>query len=493
MSTLKQKTMNGMFWTVSERISLQAVQLVVSIIIARVLEPSEFGLISMLAIFTALAQAILDSGFGSALIQKKDADQTDTTTIFYFNLIVGIILAILLAASAPLIARFYQQPILVNILRVLSLGLIFNAFSLVQSAVLTKNLEFKTQMKVNFIATLSSGLIGIIMGLQGFGVWALVAQLLTRKLFTAILLWVFNSWRPSFIFSFSSLKSMFSFGSNMMVNSVIGTIFNNLYQTFIGRFFSAADLGFFTKATTIETAMNHVIGTSLNKVMYPAMVPIQDDARKLKQAYRKTMRMSLFLHLPMMIGLSLTAEPLILILLTDKWAGSIPILQLLSLVGIFYPLTILNLNIIIVKGRSKTYMLLENISRGLTILSIIITYRWGILALIYGQLIVSFISYLIFSHFSGKLIGYGHIEQIKDFFPILLKSLFMGSMVFIIDPLNISNHLLDLIIRIIVGIASYLIINIIFMSTDYQEINMILKHIGKQALNRIIAIKNHLR
>lgn len=493
MSTLKQKTMSGMLWTVSERISLQAVQLVVSIIIARVLEPSEFGLISMLAIFTSLAQAILDSGFGSALIQKKDADQTDKSSIFYFNLIIGIILAILLAASAPLIARFYQQPMLVNILRVLSLGLIINGFSLVPSVILTKNLEFKTQMKVNFIAALSSGLIGIIMGLQGFGVWALVAQILTRKLFTAILLWFLNSWRPSLIFNVSSLKSMFSFGSNMLLNSVIGTIFNNLYQTFIGWFFSAAELGFFTKAITIETTINHVTGTSLQKVMYPAMVPIQDDARKLKQAYRKTMRLSLFLHLPMMIGLSLTAEPLIIFFLTDKWAGSIPFLQLLSLVGIFYPLTILNLNIIIVKGRSKTYMHLENINRALIILSIIIAYRWGILALIYGQLIVSFISYLLFSHFSGKLIGYGHFEQIKDFFPILLKSLFMGSMVFIIVPLNISNHLLDLIIRIIVGIASYLIINIIFMSTDYQEINMIVKHIGKQVLNRLITIKNHFR
>lgn len=331
--------MNGMFWTVSERISLQAVQLFVSIIIARVLEPSEFGLIGMLAIFTSIAQAILDSGFGSALIQKKDADETDASSIFFFNLIIGIILAILLAASAPFIAQFYNQPVLVNILRVLSLGLVINAFSLVQTTILTKNLEFKTQMKVNLIAAIGSGLIGIIMGVRGFGVWALVTQILTKKLFTAILLWLFNSWRPTFRISFQSLKSMFSFGSNMLFSSVIGTIFNNLYQTFIGRFFSAAELGFFTKATTIETSINHVTSTSLGKVMHPAMVPIQDDMKKLKQAYRKTMRMSLFLHLPMMVGLSLTSEPLILFLLTEKWAGSIPFLQLLAIVGIFYPLT----------------------------------------------------------------------------------------------------------------------------------------------------------
>jgi teichuronic acid exporter len=370
MSTLKQKTMSGMFWTVSERISLQAVQLVVSIIIARVLEPSEFGLIGMLAIFTSVAQAILDSGFGSALIQKKDADDVDASSIFYFNLFIGVILAILLAVSAPLIAQFYRQPILVNVLRVLSLGLIINGFSLVQTTILTKNLEFKTQMKVNLIAAIGSGLIGIIMAVQGFGVWALVAQILTRKLFTAILLWWLNSWRPLFTFSFNSLKSMFTFGSNMLVTSVIGTIFNNLHQAFIGRVFSAAELGFFTKATTIESSINHVTSTSLKKVMYPAMVPLQDDMRKLKQAYRKTIRLSLFLHLPMMIGLSLTSEPLILFFLTEKWAGSIPFLQLLSFVGIFYPLTTLNLNIIIVKGRSKTYMHLQNINRALTILLI---------------------------------------------------------------------------------------------------------------------------
>lgn len=492
MSTIKQRMMNGMFWTVSERISLQAVQLIVSIIIARVLEPSEFGLIGMLAIFTSVAQAILDSGFGAALIQKKDTDETDTSSIFFFNLVIGVILAILLVIGAPLIARFYNQPILINVLRVLSLGLIINAFSLVQTTILTKNLEFKTQMKVNLIAALGSGLIGIFMGVRGFGVWALATQILSRKLFAAILLWLINSWRPSLRISFESLKSMFAFGSNLLFSSIIGTIFNNLYQTLIGRIFTATDLGFYTKATTIETSINHITGTSLGKVMFPAMVPLQDDQVKLKQAYRKTMRLSLFLHLPLMIGLSLSAEPLILFLLTEKWAGSIPILQLLALVGIFYPLTTLNLNIIIVKGHSKTYMQLENIKRGLTILAILLTFRWGILALIYGQLVVEFFAFLLYSHHSGKLIDYGHIEQLKDYVPIILKAFFMGVLVFLVDLVNISSHPIDLMVRLMVGIATYLITNAIFTSSDFKEVLMIGKIFGENILMKIKSIRDKI-
>jgi len=472
-----------MLWTVSERLSVQAVQLLIQIILARLLEPAQFGLIGMLLIFTAVAQSIMDSGFGSALIQKKDADQTDSSSIFFFNLLLGVILALILSLTAPLIAQFYHQPALIPITRVLSLTLVINAFSLVQTSLLAKKLEFKTQMKISLLAVIISGVIGIVMAYRGFGVWSLVSQMVSKSLFQAIFLWLFNDWRPTAVFSISSLRSMFSFGSKLLVSGLIDTIFNNIYQTFIGRVYSPADLGFYSKAKSIETTATQATSSSLGQVLFPTMVHLQNDIEGLKKAYRKTIRLSLFLHFPLMIGLWAIADPLFRLLLTDKWAPSIPYFRILCIVGLLYPLHVLNLNILKVKGRSDLFLRLEIIKKGLVILAIFITYRWGIMAMLYGQVVTSVIAYFLNSFYSGHLINYSQWDQIKDLIPSFGSAVLMGATMYLVGMLPIQSHLLKILLPTFTGILVYYLISLKVSSSELVE----MRSIVKDAINQIIS------
>lgn len=462
-----------MFWTVGERLSVQVVQLLVQIILARLLDPAQFGLIGMLLIFTAVAQSIMDSGFGSALIQKKDADQTDASSIFFFNLILGAILALVLSLAAPFISKFYLQPTLTAITRVLSLTLIINAFSLVQKSLLAKKMDFKTQMTISLSAVILSGIIGIVMAKRGFGVWSLVAQMISSSFFQAVFLWLFNDWRPTAIFSISALKSMFSFGSKLLVSGLIDTIFNNIYQTFIGKVYSPTDLGFFSKAKSIETAAVQATSSSLGQVLFPSLVHFQDDVENLKKAYRKTIKLSLFLHFPLMIGLWAIADPLFRLLLTDKWAPSIPYFQILCIVGLFYPLHVLNLNILKVKGRSDLFLRLEIIKKVNIVLAIVLTYRYGIIVMLYGQVITSIIAYLINSYYSGHLISYSQWDQIKDLLPALGSAVLMGVLMYVVGLLPISSLFIKIALQATIGILVYYLISFKTSSSELKEIKLI--------------------
>lgn len=472
-----------MIWTVSERLGVQFVQLLVQIILARLLEPAQFGLIGMLLIFTAVAQSIMDSGFGSALIQKKDADQTDYSSIFFFNLLLGFILALILFLSAPLIAQFYLQPELIPILRALSLTLIINAFGLVQMSLLAKKLEFKTQMKISMLAVIISGVVGIVMAYRGFGVWSLVVQMVSKSLFQAIFLWLFNDWRPTAVFSISSLKSMFSFGSKLLVSGLIDTIFNNIYQTFIGKVYSPTDLGFYSKAKSIETAAVQATSSSLGQVLFPSMVHLKDNLQDLKKAFQKTIRLSLFLHFPLMIGLWAIADPLFRLLLTDKWAPSIPYFRILCIVGLLYPLHVLNLNILKVKGRSDLFLKLEIIKKATVVLAIFMTYRWGIIAMLYGQGVTSVISYFLNSYYSGQLINYSQWDQIKDLLPAFGSAILMGASMFLVGMLPIQSHLLKILLPTFTGLLVYYLISLKVSSSELVE----MRSIVKDAINQIIS------
>jgi len=488
MASLKQKSITGMIWTVSERLGLQAVGLLISIILARLLEPSQFGLISMLAIFTAVAQSILDSGFGSALIQKKDADQTDASSIFFFNLILGVVLAGILSLAAPLIGEFFDQPTLVPITRFLSLTLIINAFSLVQTSLLTKAMDFKAQMKVSLLATIASGVIGIVMAYQGFGVWALVTQKISRSFFQAILLWVFNTWRPSFILSLTSLKTMFSFGSRLLASGLLDSIFRHLYQAFIGRVFSATSLGYYSKALSFESAATQATSGALSKVLYPALSSVQDDDQTLKKAYRKTIRLSLFIHFPLMIGLLAIADPLFRFLLTDKWSASIPYFQILCIIGLFYPLHVLNLNILKVKGRSDLFFRLEIIKKVIVIVAIAVTYRWGVMGLLYGRIATSLIGYFLNSYYSGHLIDYSQWDQIKDLMPSFVTALVMGAIMYLVGLIPTESLILKIIIQTITGISFYYLLSFRASASELKEVRSIVTGVAQNILKNLKAV-----
>ena len=474
-----------MAWSVSERISLQVLRMLISIILARLLDPSEFGLIGMLAIFTNIAQSILDSGFGSALIQKKDATQTDASSIFYFNLIIGIVLAGLFFFSAPLISEFYQQPSLTPITRVLSLSLIINAFSLIQLSMLRKNLDFKNLFIVGIIAVIFSGICSIVAAIMGLGVWALVIQTLSHSLAQAGILWLLNNWRPVGKFSFHSLKSMFSFGSRLLVAGLIETFFINLYNTFIGKNYSASDLGYYDRARTIETAATATTSMALATVIFPAFSPYQDDNKTLKSVHNKTIKMSMFLHFPLMIGLIAIAEPLFLFLLTEKWANSIIYFQLLCVVGIVYPIQVQNYNMFRIKGRSDYILKFGIFKHLLTTIALLLTYRYGIIPLILGQIIVAVLSQLVASYLAGRLIKFSIFDLFKAILPSFIISMAMGVILYFIGLLNIESHLVKFSLQIFTGILIYYLLNKIIKSPELDEFISIIKHFFNGLISKL--------
>ena len=485
---LRTKTLHGIFWSFCERFGEQGIQLVVSVILARLLLPEQFGLIAMLAIFMAVAQSFIDSGFGSALIQKKNATHIDECSIFYFNILVGCLAAGLLCLAAPWIADFYNQPILTPLTRVLSLNLIINSFGLVQTALLTRHIDFKTQLKVSVIATLLSGTIGVTMAFNGFGVWSLVAQSLSINLFRTILLWIFHRWRPALRFSFTSLRAMFSFGSKLLLSGLLDRFFQNIYLLVIGKIFTPAALGFYSRAKRLQELPVENIQSSISRVTFPVFSSIQEDKPRLKQGVRKALMALAMVNFPMMIGLAVIAKPLVLVLLTAKWLPCVPYLQLFCILGALYPLHAMNLNVLKAQGRSDLFLRLEVLKKILIIISIAVTYRWGIQAMIYGQIAVSILGYYLNSYYSGRLINYPITEQIFDLAPYLGISMVMGIGVYSIQSFRFHNNYTLLISQVLAGMFIYAVISWVFRMPAFVEVINISR--GKLKLSKLWLCKN---
>ena len=472
---LKIKTLHGLFWSFFERIGQQGIQFIISIILARLLMPEQFGLIAMLTIFMAVAQSIIDSGFGSALIQKQNANHLDECSIFYFNILVGFIAAGTLCLAAPWIAAFYKTPLLVPLTRLLSLNMIINSFRIIQITLLTKRIDFKTRMKISVTASVLSGFIGIAMAYQGYGVWSLVAQSICSNLFLTSLLWLFLPWRPSWIFSFTSLRIMFSFGSNLFFSGLLETIYRNLYLIVIGKLFSATDLGFYSRAKGLQQMPVENLSSAVYRVTFPVFSSIQENKARLKVGVRKALSTLAMVNFPLMIGLAVVAKPLVLVLLTDKWLPCVPYLQLLCVVGMLYPVHVINLNVLKAQGRSDLYFWLEIIKKVLTTIAILITWRWGITAMIYGQIATSTIAYYVNSFYTGKLISYPITEQIKDFIPSLGVASSMGVCVFLIGQIPFSNDLMMLTVQITTGVVLYITLCNLTKNSPFIEIQLILQ------------------
>jgi len=420
MDNLKQKTLSGVFWTLAERVGLRLFQFLPTILLARRLSPEEFGLVGMLSIFILLAQTFLDSGFGMALIQKKDADHTDECSIFYFNILIGLALVLGMYLSAPLIAAFYGQPMLTPLTRWLSLDILLKSLSLIQTTLLTRSLDFKTQLKANFTATLLGGVAGVAAAYAGLGVWSLVIQILVNSALRTLSLWLMSRWRPASRFSLAALRSMFGFGSNMLFSSLLATVFDNLYQVFIGKMFSAAALGYYTRANSLKLVVVDTTSQALSRVLFPALSSIQDDTERIRQIYRKSIRLVTFVHFPLMLGLAAVAAPLINLLFSEKWGESALFFQLMCLAGLLYPLQVVNLEVLKVKGRSDLFFRLTLIKRCLMIALMLLTYRWGVPALLVGHIVNTLIAYFINSYYSEQLIDYSVRKQLADIFPNLL-------------------------------------------------------------------------
>jgi O-antigen/teichoic acid export membrane protein len=469
VSDLPVKITKGLFWNLVENFGVQFVQFLISIILARLLLPEQFGLIGMLALFMALAQSFLDSGFGSALIQRKNVSHLDTCSVFYFNLLIGIFLTLLLYGTAPIIARFYHEPLLTKLTRFLSLNIIINAFCLVPSVIINKRMDFKSQFKVNVISMVISGVLGLVLALMGKGVWSLAVQSVLNTLVRAILLWLVSRWRPSLTFSAVSLATMFSFGSRMMLSGLLDTFFQNIYQPLIGRLYSAADVGYFVRAQNLQSIAVQPAGFALGRVIFPALTPIQDDQARLRRVTQKIITTAMFLQFPFVFGLIVVAAPLITLLLTERWAPSIFYFQLFCLVGLLYPMHINNLVILQVMGRSDFFFRLEVIKKLMVLITIVITYRWGVVAMLYGQIVVSVVGYFFNGYYSARLIGYSSLQQIRDVSPFLIISLLMGVSMYLVGG-AVGSLLLKLIVQSVVGATVYLILNYVFHRSELTEI-----------------------
>lgn len=472
--SLKKTALKGTVWSTIERFSVQGVTFVVMIIMARLLDPTDYGLVGMLTIFIAISQALVDSGFSQALIRKQKRTQTDNSTVFYFNIAVGLILYLILFFAAPAIARFYSQPLLVPLTRVIGLSVLINSFVVVQRALFTVQIDFKTQAKASMSAALVSGAVGIYMAYTGFGVWSIAAQQIVNLLVNVSLLWVMSSWRPSWAYSWKSFREFFSFGSRLAASSILDCIYNNLYLIVIGKVFNASDLGYYTRANQFASFPSSNLTGILQRVTFPVLCKIQNDDQHLRDIYIKFLRIAAFVIFPLMISLAAIAKPLVLVLLNQKWEFAAVLLQILCLSMMWFPIHAINLNLLQVKGRSDLFLRLEVIKKGVGVAILCATIPFGLIVMCWGLVLYSLLALIINTHFTGKLINVGFFRQMGDIFPILLYSLVMGAAEWGVSLL-IPGNLLKVVVGMTVGVLTYLLLAKLSKSKDLQELLTLLK------------------
>lgn len=476
--SLRQQTITGVFWSSIEIFGPLVIQFIINIILARLLLPADFGIIAMLYVFTAMGAILIDAGFGNALVREKQVDNLDYSSVFYFNLFLGIIIYLFFFIISPNIASFFKIPELEKIAKYIFLIFPIRSIGLIQTTILTRDLNFKTSAKVSTVATLISGLVGIFLAYMGYGVWALVYQIILSALLKSVFLWIFNSWRPVLRFNFYTIKRLFSFSMNLMATNFIVVLFNNLYTIIIGKFYPLNEVGYYNQAKKISEIPNQTITTVVQNVTYPILSQVQDDNINLKKGYRKIIMMVLFFNFPMMFGLLVMAEDLIYLLLTEKWMPAVPYFQLLCIYGAFFPLHSININILKVKGKGKKLLSLEILRRTIMIVAIIITLNKGIIPLLVGNIIASLISILINMYYCGKEIKFSLTEQIKDLMPYFLISMTMSSIMWISTFWSNLEPILNLIIQLAVAIFIYISLNKILKLGAFKELkNTIIEYL----------------
>lgn len=465
---LKQKTKKGLVWSMIERFATQGVQFLFGIILARLLSPDDYGVIAMPLVFLAIAQCIIDSGFSTALIRKPELTEDDLSTAFYFNIGIGILCYAVLFFSSPLIADFYHTPILSSLLKVTALAVLFNPLCAVQQAILTRKIDFKTQAIVSLSGAVVSGIVGLYMAYNGFGVWSLVFQQVGGYVMRTILLWILGKWKPKRKWSWESFHYLWGFGSKMLGSGLLDTIYNNIYPIVIGKYFSAQDLGNYTRAQQFSSLPSSNVTGVLQRVTFPVLSSIQNEDERLAKNYRKILKLSAFLIFPMMLMLSAIANPLVRILLTDKWSGCVILLQIVCFQMMWYPIHAINLNLLTVKGRSDLFFRLEIFKKIVGVCIMFITIPHGIIWMVSGGIVSSMLSLIINTYYTGKLINVGYFKQMGDLLPIFGVSFIMWLIVHAIISLS-SNLYCQLVLGISLGTIVYLIGAKIFLKAEFND------------------------
>lgn len=457
----KSRIISSLFWKLMERGGTQGIQFIVQIVLARLLLPEDYGVIALIIIFLAIANVFVQSGFSIALIQKKDTDETDFSSVLYLSLFVAGGLYTILFLTAPFIADFYKEPQLIPVLRVLSLTLFFGAINSIQYAVVSRTMQFKRLFFSSLIGIVVSGIIGITMAYWGFGVWALVGQQLTNSLLISIILWFTVKWRPRLIFSIKRINSLFSFGWKLLFSSLLDTVYSNIYGLVIGKIYDSEVLGYYNRGNQFPSLIVTNIDGSIQSVMLPVLSENQDDITRVKNMVRRSIVTSSFIIFPMMMGLAVCAEPLVKILLTDKWLPCVPFLQLMCISYAFWPIHTANLQAINALGRSDIFLKLEIIKKCIGLAILCISIPFGIYVMVASQAVVSLISTFINAWPNRKLLGYSYKEQWIDIMPSLLLSLVMGGAVYSISLLELNNWIM-ITLQVIVGATLYIGLAYIF-------------------------------
>ena len=470
--SLKNKTVKGVGWSFIDNLSSSGITFLVGLILARLLTPSEYGIMAILTIFIAVSNSIVDSGFSNALIRKTDARRVDYNTVFLFNLLVSGLLYVVLFLAAPAISRFFKEPLLVEVMRVIGWVLVINSLAIIPRTLFVKEVNFKTQTKVSLIASISSGVIGIGMALAGLGVWSLVGQQLSRQLLNTLFLWIYCTWRPAWEFSMQSFKELFGFGSKILLSGLLNTIFNEIYSLVIGRCYTSAQLGQYTRANQFNQIFSSNLTTVIQRVSYPVLSSIQNEPERLREAYRKVIKSTMLISFACMLGLAAVARPLILILIGEKWLPAVGFLQIICFSGMLYPLHAINLNILQVKGRSDLFLRLEIIKKIIAVGPLVLGVLFSIEYMLWGSVCTSLIAYFLNSYYSADLIDYPTKEQIKDILPTFLVSFVTAAAMWSLTLLSLSNWLL-LPLQCSLGIALAVLIYECLHLPEYVEVKQL--------------------
>lgn len=473
-NSLKSKVISSLIWKLLERGGTQGIQFVIQIILARILTPEDYGVIAIIMIFIALANVFIQSGFSTALIQKKDTDEVDFSSVFYLSLGIATILYIVLYMTAPFIANYYKTIELIKILRVLSLTLFFGVFNSIQNTIIAKKMQFKKQFFSSLIAVILSGVVGIVLAYKGFGVWTLVYQQLLSRILICTVLWQIVKWRPKFIFSFERIKSLFSYGSRLLISGLLDTLYMNITSLVIGRIYQPSMLGYYNRGNQFPQLIVSNFNGSIQSVLFPALSAEQENKQRVKEIMRRAVVTSSFIIFPLMIGLFTIAEPLVKVLLTDKWLPSVPFLRIFCLSYALWPIHTANLQAINAIGRSDIFLRLEILKKILGVTVLVISVRFGVIAIALGVLLTGIISSFINGYPNKKLLNYGYMEQMKDIIPSITLSVIMGLTIYPIIKLEIGD-IYKIIIQVLLGLITYIFLSYIFKLECFIYILKILK------------------
>ena len=472
MSSIKEQTVSGLKWNALGRFSSQGVHFVLGLFIARILLPDDYGVIGMLAIFLSISQSFVDSGFSNALIRKIDRTEIDCSTAFYFNIVVGLFFYALLYIVAPIISDFYQMPVLTDILRVMAFTIVINSLGIVPRALRSIAVDFKSQAYASIISALVSGIIGLVLAYKGYGVWSLVWHSLLNVFIEVVVIWFLAGWLPKRIFSISSFWNMFSYGSKLLISGLLHKLYSNLSGLLIGKFYSSSDLGFYNRGYQFATMPSMNITSILQRVTYPILAQLQNDDKKLIKVYRKYISMTSLVIFFLMLLLATIAKPLILLLLTEKWIGAVPYLQIFCLAMMFDHLCQLNLTLLMVKGRSDLFLRLELIKKIIVFPILFLAIPYGPMAICWVPFIHMQVDFISVTYYTGKMFNLGYFKQIMDIGKYLVFSILVCIPSFFICLSNLNTWIS---LSISIFISMFLYYAFLYRDDNMKEILSIVK------------------